>query len=212
MATINDRPLDILSRTWLYLDVRVHDRGTGIASYTRAVTRVYGDSVHVKFEIYDQPNQGLLEKWSVAPIVIDKNLSGNLQGANASGYSITDVAPEEDIQNLQEQAGEALNEAYKKVKSVLINMRFGSYDKFLANRFYPQLLFLAVDLCKTTFSSMNPDESALNVHMGKESFHFDNLLLTDTDQRNFSFGPKYPNKNSLFSSTVPKSTTEAKQD
>jgi hypothetical protein len=94
-------------------------------------------------------------------------------------------------------------------------MGFGSYDNFIKNDLHQQLLIHAVQLCKLQFSSIKPNQSTVIGLMGMHPCHFDNLLLTDTDQRNFSFGPKYPNRQSMFSTfskVVPPSPSEEKQD
>jgi hypothetical protein len=207
MAAINDRPIDLLSQTKLNFDLRTCFKATGIASYARAIPRIYGDSARVKFEVYDRPTEDILERWSVEPIIVDKKQSC-IETAITWGVTVTPaVAP-----NVMKQAAEAMIESCKKVESVLITMGFGSYDQFIENSLYQKLLINAVRLCKREFSSMKPDESTVIGLMGRDSYHFDNLLLEGNDSENFSFGPKYPNRHSRFSSLKYKSVTEEKQD
>jgi hypothetical protein len=196
--------------TTLTLDVRAHFVGTGVASYARATGRALDEAIYLKFETYDHPTKEIQEVWNKVPIITDKSKP------HARTYSDQwNITSSEGNESLWNEAMVAADKTNKKIKAVFVTIRFGSYDKFYSNSLDFQLVVGVAVLCKRMFSSMDGDESTLIVHMGRDSFHFDNLLLNGTDSHRFSIAPKHPNRQSncaLLTSELPASATEQKQD
>lgn len=192
MATINDRPLDILSRTKVIFDVRAHSYQMGVSKYARAIRTVRegDDSIRLKFEIYDQPTKEIQELWDRVPIPLLKDVSVVLAHVMSTAVDYSD-------KSLWQEASDELEKTIKKIKSVFVTMRFwGSCDKFIKDPVYPQLICGIARLCKNLFPDMDSDESSFIGHLGMESYHFDNMFHKYADLLDFFIASKYPNKDS----------------